>query len=81
MLRGTAVFVAVTHALWCDLPARAPERTVGAFDFELVDTGLQGATYSPSREDRERLASMGEEFRRLLTQTGRFDRLLGPGGS
>jgi hypothetical protein len=59
-------------ALGCGLPARAGERTVAVFDFELIDTSLQGATFGPSTEEQERLAWVGGELRKRLTQTGQF---------
>jgi uncharacterized protein DUF2380 len=55
------------------LPAQAAERVVAVFDFELIDTSLQGATFGTSREERERLAWMGEELRKRLMETGRFE--------
>jgi len=73
VIRGTAIFVALSLALGCGLSAQSAERTVAVFDFELVDTSLQGATFGPSGEDRERLAWVGEELRRRLMQTGRFE--------
>lgn len=55
------------------MPAQAAERVVAVFDFELIDTSLQGATFGTSREERERLAWMGEELRKRLMETGRFE--------
>ena len=73
MMRSTAAFIALTVALWCDLSAQAAERTVAVFDFELVDTSLQGATFGPRKDEQERLAWLGEELRRRLMQTARFE--------
>lgn len=73
MMRRTAAFIALATALWCDPSAQAADRTVAVFDFELVDTSLQGATFGPGKEEQERLAWVGEELRRRLMQTGRFE--------
>lgn len=81
MIRSTAVLVAPALVLWFDQPVWALEQAVAVFDFELIDMGLQGATYGPGRrEDQEHLAWTGEEVRKRLTQAGRFNRLLGPRG-
>jgi hypothetical protein len=73
VIRCTAAFVALALALWYDPSAWAAERTVAVFDFELIDTSLQGATYGPSRDEQERLAWVGGDLRKRLTQTGRFE--------
>jgi hypothetical protein len=43
------------------------------FEFGLVDTSLQGAIDGLSREERERLAWVGEEPRRRLAETGQLE--------
>jgi hypothetical protein len=72
-MHSTAVVIALAAALWCGPSAQAAERTVAVFDFELVDTSLQGATFGPSGEEQARLASLGEELRKRLMQTRRFE--------
>jgi hypothetical protein len=64
---------ALAIAFWCAPCAQAAERAVVVFDFELIDTSLQGATYGPSVEEQERLAWLGSELRKRLVQTGRFE--------
>lgn len=59
--------------VWCGACAQAAERAVAVFDFEFVDTSLQGATYGPSVEEQERLAWVGAELRKRLAQVGRFE--------
>jgi len=66
VIRSMAVFVAQGLALWCGLSARAAERTVAVFGFELVDTRLQGATYT-------------QEFWSPALNCLATNRLLGPG--
>jgi len=48
-------------------------QAVAVFDFEFIDTSLQGATYGANVEEQERLAWAGGELRKRLTQTGRFE--------
>jgi Protein of unknown function (DUF2380) len=66
------ISLAFAMALWCGPWAQAAERAVVVFDFEFVDTSLQGATYGASVEEQERLAWAGGELRKRLAQTGRF---------
>jgi hypothetical protein len=65
--------VALGLILWGSPSAQAADGRVAVFDFELVDTSLQGATFGPSGEEYERLASLANELRRRLILTGRFD--------
>jgi len=53
--------------------ARAAERTVAVFDFELVDTSLEGASHGPRADETARLAKLADELRHRLAQSGRFD--------
>jgi Protein of unknown function (DUF2380) len=53
--------------------ARAAEPKVAVFDFEFVDTSLEGATNGPRSDEEARLAWLDDEMRRRLTQSGRVD--------
>lgn len=64
---------ALAMALWCGQCAQAAEQTLAVFDFEFVDTSLQGATYGPDAQEQERLAWVSSELRKRLGQTGRFE--------
>ncbi|HET7849564.1 MAG TPA: DUF3280 domain-containing protein [Pseudolabrys sp.] len=56
--------VAWTHA--------ATRPTVAVFDFELVDTSLEGAVNgSPRADEKARLAEVSERLRRWLEQSGK----------
>ena len=71
-IRRATVFVVL--ALCCGLPVRAAGvQKVAVFDFEFIDTSLQGATYGANVEEQERLAWAGGELRNRLKQTGRFE--------
>jgi len=53
--------------------AQASLPKVAIFDFEMVDTSLDGAANGPNADESARLASMGNELRRRLSQSGRVD--------
>ena len=47
--------------------------SVAVFDFELIDTSLEGAIRGGARADeRERLARLNDQLRQLLRESGRF---------
>lgn len=51
--------------------ASAPK--VAVFDFELVDTSLEGATYGPRADQQAHLAAAANYLRGRLAKSGRFD--------
>jgi Protein of unknown function (DUF2380) len=53
--------------------AGAAEPKVAVFDFEFADTSLEGATNGPRGDEQARLAWLGHEFRRRLTQWRRAE--------
>jgi Protein of unknown function (DUF2380) len=54
-----------------DASASAPK--VAVFDFELVDTSLEGAANGPRADEAARLSKLGVELRHRLIATGRID--------
>lgn len=44
---------------------------VAVFDFELVDTSLEGATYGPRADQQMRLAQIADQLRDRLAKSGR----------
>jgi hypothetical protein len=52
--------------------AQAAGRSAAVFDFELVDTSLEGATRGPQADEQARLGQMGAALRRQLEGSGRF---------
>ena len=52
--------------------ARATERTVAVFDFELIDSSLEGEIKGPRPDEQARLADTGDRLRRRLSESGRF---------
>ena len=51
--------------------AQAAEPKVAVFDFELVDTSLEGATYGPRADQQARLAQITDQLRDQLAKSGR----------
>ena len=54
------------------MSAWAAPRAVAVFDFELIDTSLEGATNGPRADEQARLARAGEQLRRRLADSGLF---------
>ena len=53
-------------------PAAAEPPKVAVFDFELLDTSLQGAVKGPQADEQRRLKEVTEQLRKALTQSGNF---------
>lgn len=53
--------------------ACAAEPKVAVFDFEFVDTSIEGATNGPRSDEGARLAWLDHEVRQRLTQSGRAE--------
>jgi len=53
-------------------PGHAEPAKVAVFDFELVDTSLQGEVDGPRADEQQRLAQTGDQVRKALTLSGRF---------
>jgi hypothetical protein len=51
--------------------AAAAEPKVAVFDFELVDTSLEGATYGPRADQQTRLVQITDQLRDRLAKSGR----------
>ena len=47
-------------------------QSVAVFDFELIDTSLEGAIRGARLDEQERLARLGDQLRQLLRDSGRF---------
>ena len=63
----------LTAVLLCGLTGHAAEKSVAVFDFELVDTSLEGATNGPRIDEQDRIFWLGENLRKRLSDTGRFE--------
>src|SRR5215813_9454393 len=47
-------------------------QSVAVFDFELIDTSLEGAVRGVRPDEQERLARLSDQLRQLLRDSGRF---------
>jgi hypothetical protein len=67
-----ALPVLIVLMLMVSAPARADPSKVAVFDFELVDTSLQGEVDGPRRDEQGRLMRAGDQLRRALAESGKF---------
>jgi len=65
-------FIVLVLTLVSAAPAYADAPKVAVFDFELVDTSLQGEMYGPRSDEHDRLLYAGDQLRNYLSASGRF---------
>jgi len=65
-------FIVLVLTLVSPTPASADPPKVAVFDFELVDTSLQGEMYGPRSDEHDRLLHAGDQLRNDLSASGRF---------
>ena len=53
-------------------PAPAEPMKVAVFEFELIDTSLDGAMNGPRADEQRRLSRLAEELRKRLAASGRY---------
>ena len=53
-------------------PAHAEPAKIVVFDFELVDTSLQGEVDGPRADEQRRLREAGDQLRKSLADSGKF---------
>ena len=53
-------------------PAHAEPAKIAVFDFELVDTSLQGEVDGPRAGEQRRLREAGDQLRKALADSGKF---------
>jgi hypothetical protein len=62
------LFVLMALTLMVSAPARADPPKVAVFDFELLDTSLQGEVGGPRADEQARLMRTGDQLRRAAQQ-------------
>ncbi|NVN84969.1 MAG: DUF3280 domain-containing protein [Rhodopseudomonas sp.] len=72
-MRALLIFFALM--LVVAVPAHADQPKLAVFDFEMMDTSLQGEVDGVRRDEQDRLLRVSDQLRRELTQSGRFDLL------
>jgi hypothetical protein len=70
-----ALLIASALALMVAVPAHADPPKLAVFDFELMDTSLQGEVDGARTDEHDRLLRVSDQLRRELAQSGRFDLL------
>jgi hypothetical protein len=70
-----AWFAAAFLALAISAPACAAPPKLAVFDFELLDTSLQGAVNGPSRDEQQRLMRASDQLRQELAASDKFQLL------
>jgi hypothetical protein len=74
-MRAHFVVPALMLALMIAAPAHADPPKVAVFDFELVDTSLQGEVDGPRTDEHDRLMRVGDQLRKALAESGKFELL------
>jgi hypothetical protein len=72
-MRALFVFTALTLAI--ATPVRADPPKLAVFDFELMDTSLQGELDGPRADERDRLMRVSDQVRKELAESGKFQLL------
>jgi hypothetical protein len=70
-----ALFAFAALMLQMSMPARADPPKLALFDFELLDTSLEGEMRGPQADERDRLIRISDQMRRQLTESGKFQLL------
>jgi hypothetical protein len=69
-MKSLSALVAVM--LMASVPAHADPPKAAVFDFELVDTSLQGEVDAPRTDEQRRPMSIGDQLRKALAESGKF---------
>ena len=62
----------VALMLLASSPASAEPPKAAVFDFELLDTGLQGEMNGPQADEQRRLKDVTEQLRKALAESGKY---------
>jgi Protein of unknown function (DUF2380) len=65
-------YAAISWILIGAASASSEAQTVAAFDFELIDTSLEGETNGLRADEQARLIRLSDQLRRRLAESGRF---------
>ena len=67
-----SLVAALLLTLMMATPGRADPPKAAVFDFELIDTSLQGEVAGPNTGEHDRLMRAGQQLRRELAESGKF---------
>ena len=71
-MRALFIFAFASLMLLVSVSARADPSKLAVFDFELLDTSLEGEMRGPQADEHDRLIRISDQVRRQLTESGRF---------
>jgi hypothetical protein len=71
-MRARFALSALMLTLMISAPVHADPPKVAVFDFELVDTSLQGEVDGPRADEHDRLMRAGDQLRKELEASGKF---------
>src|SRR5262245_14823008 len=69
-IRNLTLPVALLVLWWATAPAATAPRSIVVFDFELIDSSLEGAVNGPRADEQARLKDVSERLRRRLAESG-----------
>jgi hypothetical protein len=64
--------IAIAMLVLLSVPVRADPPKLAVFDFELLDTSLEGEMRGPQTDERDRLIHISDLVRRQLMESGKF---------
>jgi hypothetical protein len=70
-----ALLVVALLTLTMSAPVRADPPKLAVFDFELIDTSLEGEVNGPRADEHDRLMRACDQLRKELTESGKFQLL------
>ena len=70
-MRALAASIFLMLASWAFARAAEPPK-LAVFDFEMIDSSLDGEVYGTRPDERERLARVGDQLRKELGESGKF---------
>lgn len=65
-------FVIIALLMMGFAPARAEAPKAAVFDFELMDTSLEGEMQGPRQDEQQRLLLVSEQLRKSIQDSGRY---------
>ena len=68
-------FFALAMLVLLSVPARADPPKLAVFDFELLDTSLEGEMRGPQADEHDRLIRISDQVRKQLTESSKFQLL------
>ena len=71
MMRALAVFLPLMLAMSVQAGSAETLR-LAVFDFEMIDTSLQGQVYGPRADEQDRLLRTADQIRKELGESGKF---------